>query len=384
MFTKEFYETVAARLLEGGIFAQWIQGYEIDSETFRLIAATLHSVFPSVEIWQTHSADLLLVCSLLPIEVSAIEIEERLAKEPYASAFLNAWRITDVEGLYSRYLANASLVETIAKQERDRYNLDDQNFVEYGFARSVGKSTLNLTAQIRTAAIRLKADRSPSMAQDLDWELVAEQRAHARALEAMSGPRTNFQLHADFSVDAKQRVEALKLMSQADGQNGIEAWKKQPRAPEYPTELAFLAATATSLDLPDWNTYLSDLRTLYPTEADTLQAHILAEQGKMEEAVELLIRVFADLKVNPWTLAFITEKALHLGESIVKDHPEAAARFLPLLEDPFAVYIFDGSRKLLALQCAREIGAEKAVEYFERFEPDTVWQLQFLKDREAA
>src|SRR5205823_12822462 len=63
LFTLEYYRAAADRLTDDGVFAQWVQGYEIDSPTLRTIYATLASVFPQVETWQTNAADLALVAS---------------------------------------------------------------------------------------------------------------------------------------------------------------------------------------------------------------------------------------------------------------------------------------------------------------------------------
>src|SRR5262249_48929174 len=54
LFTKEFYDAVARRLRERGVFAQWVQAYEVQADTVRSIYATLGMAFPSVETWETH------------------------------------------------------------------------------------------------------------------------------------------------------------------------------------------------------------------------------------------------------------------------------------------------------------------------------------------
>ena len=46
-----------------GVFLQWLQGYELDAQAVRTAYATLGSVFPAVESWQSQRADLLLMAS---------------------------------------------------------------------------------------------------------------------------------------------------------------------------------------------------------------------------------------------------------------------------------------------------------------------------------
>src|SRR4029079_1574121 len=47
LFTREFYQPAALRLSAGGIFAQWVQAYEIDARTLGTVYATMGSVFPN-------------------------------------------------------------------------------------------------------------------------------------------------------------------------------------------------------------------------------------------------------------------------------------------------------------------------------------------------
>lgn len=63
LFTVEFYRTVRRHLRPGGVFGQWIQLYEIDDGLILSILAALHRVFPSFQIFQIHSSDILVVAS---------------------------------------------------------------------------------------------------------------------------------------------------------------------------------------------------------------------------------------------------------------------------------------------------------------------------------
>ena len=60
LYTTEFYRAVFARLRPGGFFTQWVQAYEIDTQTVRTIVATLGTVFPFVQVWQTNGVDIML------------------------------------------------------------------------------------------------------------------------------------------------------------------------------------------------------------------------------------------------------------------------------------------------------------------------------------
>ena len=64
LFTQEFYTAAKNRLNEHGLFAQWVQGYEVDAQAIRQVYATLTSVFPHVETWISGPNDLLFICLL--------------------------------------------------------------------------------------------------------------------------------------------------------------------------------------------------------------------------------------------------------------------------------------------------------------------------------
>lgn len=47
LFTLDFFEAVRERLNEGGVFCQWVHGYQMDWETFALIGRTFEEAFPN-------------------------------------------------------------------------------------------------------------------------------------------------------------------------------------------------------------------------------------------------------------------------------------------------------------------------------------------------
>jgi len=61
LFSKEFLETARARLTPGGVYGQWIHGYESDAATLGLVVQTYATVFEQVEAWFTRSNDVLLL-----------------------------------------------------------------------------------------------------------------------------------------------------------------------------------------------------------------------------------------------------------------------------------------------------------------------------------
>jgi spermidine synthase len=84
LFTREFFESVRARLKPDGVFCQWAHTYEIDSADLQSIVRTFASVFPQGTLWLVGDGDLLLVGSTGGIERQLAATRERLQHGPAA------------------------------------------------------------------------------------------------------------------------------------------------------------------------------------------------------------------------------------------------------------------------------------------------------------
>lgn len=88
LFTQEFFELGRGRLKEDGVFIQWLQIYQLSTDSLRSVLATFRSVFPHVMVFRVEGAaegkDLILVGSRQPLTLArAAErmLDERVAKE---------------------------------------------------------------------------------------------------------------------------------------------------------------------------------------------------------------------------------------------------------------------------------------------------------------
>jgi spermidine synthase len=104
LFTKEFFEMGRDRLSEGGIFVQWVQIYQLSTESLRSVLGTFHNVFPHVLVFRVEGAsrgkDLLLVGSRTPVTMD--HLAERIT-DPRMSAELSRVNIrsdADVRAWY--------------------------------------------------------------------------------------------------------------------------------------------------------------------------------------------------------------------------------------------------------------------------------------------
>ncbi|HEX2269299.1 MAG TPA: fused MFS/spermidine synthase [Pyrinomonadaceae bacterium] len=87
LFTQEFFELGRDRLSEQGIFVQWVQIYQLSTESLRSVLATYHKVFPHVLMFRVggRGKDLLLMGSNQPLNLD--RLAERIA-DPRVAAEL--------------------------------------------------------------------------------------------------------------------------------------------------------------------------------------------------------------------------------------------------------------------------------------------------------
>ena len=376
LYTQEFYRAVAKRLSEDGLFTQWVQAYEIDAETFQIIYATLASVFASVETWQTNDLDLLLICSNEPARYSVAEVSDRMSGEPFASALLYTWNVDSVEGLFSRYVASDALPRSLIESSPVRLNTDDRTLVEFGFARTVGQDDTFSVNELRRAAYEQGASRPAGMVGEIDWDSVAEQRLHMAAILGHPIGGTS-----GLPPDQRQRVNALSAFIDGGLADVYAAWNAQPREPKYPVEVAMVAEAFAEAGDARALEFADEMEKWFPAVSQAVRARYLRSQGRLAEAVDELCRVYESLRVDPWPIPLVMERALKLGQTIAAQEPALAPVLLEGMSQPFAAMVFEEYRMELLVDLASHIGFETAAEHIESFEPNVLWTEEFLKFR---
>jgi spermidine synthase len=88
LFTREFFEMGRERLSDEGVFVQWLQIYQLSTDSLRSVLATYQTVFPHVLVFRVGGAgngkDLILVGSNQPLNLDLLAErlkDERIAKE---------------------------------------------------------------------------------------------------------------------------------------------------------------------------------------------------------------------------------------------------------------------------------------------------------------
>ena len=335
LFTQEFYVAARGRLRKHGIFAQWVQSYAVHPETIRTIYATLTSVFPNAQTWWTTEGDLLLVASADPIVVDADQLRARLHSEPFRSASMNTWRVASVEGFLAHLFANENFALAAAK-EAESLNTDDRTVIEFGFARSID-SGASLHRQIADDARSMNAMHPRNVRGTVDWVQVEKKRPWLDnpAEPANLGALATMGLAAAKSGDARAE-EAAKIVAR-----------------EQPIEGGYILAT------------------------------LRFRQGRLDEATELLRRVFVNYRKSAWPDQELMERSFELAVELARTHPNRARVLYDALSKPFAAMQHENSRRFAQIVIAPLFDqcGPKAIDALKVMEPYPLWQRQILTIR---
>ena len=393
LYTREYYQAALARLSADGLFLQWFQAYEVDAASVRIVLATLRSVFGHVEIWQTRSRDMLLVCSRGTIAYPVARQRRRLSEEPFRTALRVAWRATDLEGFLAHYLAGPVVVgefcQTAPLSPGGRgaggegagaffgpLNTDDRNLLEYGVARSVGRRGGFQVESLRARAVALAAERPPTGDGTVDWQRVEYQRLSMHAVLSGAVPLAEY-------LSDEERARGRFLRSYLDGQmrEAVAGWDSQPREPVCPTELTALAHACAELGDRRTQALADRVRDFSPTEAEAVTAILQWRQGRGAAAADSIETTLHDLHQDPWALQPLIVALLDVTVEVCAKSPSRARALLAALEQPFAAAVLQDKRRWTSYLVARRLGPLETVGCLQPFEPNVPWKELLLAKR---
>ena len=143
LFTREFFSLGNERLRDDGVFVQWLQMYQLSTESLRSVLATFHEVFPHVLVFRvrgdTKGKDLILLGSRQALNLD--RVAKRISNPRVAADLarvgiknvedVRGWFITD-ETQLGPAVAGATIntddnmhVETVAPREAFRPTMEE-------------------------------------------------------------------------------------------------------------------------------------------------------------------------------------------------------------------------------------------------------------------
>jgi len=369
LFTEEFYRAASARLNGNGIFLQWLQGYDVDSQTIRTIYATVCAVFPHVETWQTDTGDLLLVATQNRVIYDFDFLRDKVRREPFRSALTHAWRVESVEGFLSHYVARDTLARTLAQQEEER-NTDDRTLIEFGFARGLGGEERFNMDELTALARNRREDRPGPTRGFIDWSAWASNRAAIPYLNALAQSPT---------IEDQARRRAAEHYDRGELGQTLTEWRAHPWPPVNTAELVMLAESLADGGSNAAAPYADQLRPWEATDADAVLARLQFRQGKFDGAAASLERVFVASRHDPWPTVALIGRSLDLAMNVSRNHTYAP-RMFRALEGPFAAGQWEDMRKFYRAMIASEMEGcgPHTVQALREMEPWPPWRKELL------
>ena len=373
LFTEEFYRATEGRMNSNGIFLQWLQTYDVDSQTIRTIYATICSVFPHVETWQTDVGDLLLVGTRNPIEYDFDRLRGRVAQEPFRSALTHAWRVESLEGFLSHFVARDSLARAIAQHETHK-NTDDRTLIEFGFARGLGSEEERFDVDELTSLARNRREDRPANGRGgISWSSWAANRASIPYLDALVNPP---------SPQDQARHRAAAEYEKGELAQVAAEWRSHTWPPMNSNELVMIAESLAETGSSAAAAYADQLRAWEPTDADAVLARLRFREGKLDQAAALLERVFIACRTDAWPSVDTIGRSLDLALTIANTHAYAA-RMFHALDRPFAAGQWEDARKYDRALIAHQMEGcgPHTIAALHELEPWPPWRREFLKMR---
>ncbi len=382
LFSRDFYRAVARRLDDGGLFLQWLQGYEVDPALVQTVYTTLASAFPHLETWQVHATDLLLVASNRPIDHDFDRLRTRVDEEPFASGLRWLWRVEGLEGFYSGFIAGNGLAAALASAPSSRVSTDDRPTIEFGFARNVGREGLFRLHDVQRLARIFSAHRPVGRGAPPDFARVDELR-HARAATATAV--YDGATASPPSAALRQRFAAREAYGRGDLDAAGRHWFAQEperREPSDPLDLLLVAEVLATRGDAGAETALERLRRTAPTEAAALDARLAWGRGDVAGTADRLLEMLARCREDGFFFSGVVERTLPLIDRVVEAAPEHAGHLFEGLAPPFAARHLERQRLMKRVFVAGRLeDRARCGEAFEVFEPHPVWERAFLDAR---
>jgi spermidine synthase len=371
LFTREYYEAARRRLAPGGIFSQWLQGYQLSTESMQVVYATLLSVFPHVETWMTQGSDLLFVAHMEAPAYPVERLRERLEHPVYQEALARAWFGRSEDDFMARYFAGAATARRVAAGAR-AVNTDDRNLLEYGMARAqLGQAGFHYQ-DLLAAAVAAGDDQPEHLRGRLDDARIAEARFHLFAMEGEMKDTPS-------ALTGERAARARAIMAWGNGQFGdvLANWQGAASTPADQLMLAIAAGRAGTAEQA--KPFLEVIEANWPVDAWVAAAWLAYRQGTHAEAVTQLGEAFQAMSVVPWVRSETIDGVVQLSALLVTSKPDEAERLLEFWKLPLSVGQLSPSAPRAWYRLAVRLPLERRLEVLDAIGPDHPWSREFLE-----
>jgi spermidine synthase len=156
LYTQEFYRAAAARLNPDGVMCQWVQIYQLDPESLKMVLRTFGDSFPYMSLWRATAGDLLLLGAQKPITFDLSRLRKWMNTIPtLRSDFVRYLNVREPAGIFAYFLLPDADLREFSKDSP--LNTDDLPLLEFEAPKSMFAGTValntNLLEQKRTSVL---------------------------------------------------------------------------------------------------------------------------------------------------------------------------------------------------------------------------------------
>jgi len=254
-------------------------------------------------------------------------------------------------------------------------NTDDCTWLEYGFARSVGKPLSQVSGKLNQLAITANDD-VPEVLGTFDMEIVRKRRLTLRAWWG-----EELKLPTDPTAELLVMKEVYQSLHQQEYGAALESWQKLQRAPEDPIEHTMIAFASAMTGVEPLEESMNMISQISPAEVSVLQA--LAAFGRLDGSfIERLEKMGEELNRDPWASDVILGMLLaKLTDEKIVFSNEEASRIYKVLNKPWLGYRSETLRQWVAMWIAGQVSVEETARYFAAMEPNVWWREAVLEKR---
>ncbi|MDP2168748.1 MAG: fused MFS/spermidine synthase [Thermodesulfovibrionales bacterium] len=132
LFTKEFYEIAAKRLKKGGIFCQWLPGWNLTPADLDVCIKTFASVFENASLWRVNDEgdDFIIVGSMEALPLNNTDILDRIKALNSSVSFFQL-KERPIE-----FVMGPREVKMTAAMPGIPMNTDDKPYIEFAVAKN--------------------------------------------------------------------------------------------------------------------------------------------------------------------------------------------------------------------------------------------------------
>jgi hypothetical protein len=287
--------------------------------------------------------------------------------------------VRGAEGVFSHFVARSGLARQVAEQWQNFVSTDDQNFIEYGFARTMSGVQLGFNvSQVRDLALK-RGDEHPEVVEDrpVDWQAVEADR-WVLSLHWGNPPPP---LPPGAGKALAARVDAYRSFLRGDSVAALQAFRSQNLQPLNVIDDLLIAEGLANLGDAEVLSYAERRLADQPVEADVIRAEYFSHRDQPAQAAQALERAFTTYRTNPWAIVDVMQRGLRLAQQVTRASGAELPGLIQSLAEPFAAHILEEERRELLLDLTDQAGGNFCLAPWHALEPNVPWTIDHLVQR---